>query len=128
MKFNQVETTYVCQLNKPENRALLERYKNNKDKSVSLFITYYKDIISMLSDTPAWGVAGTNEMINELTYKLRATINKAKKGTTSSFAHAGKLLNKIDFFKDQIATPRYNRCELKSLLTEEELNAFAALD
>ena len=41
MKFYEVETTFVCQLGKAKNRAMLEAYRDRKDTSVEEFVRYY---------------------------------------------------------------------------------------
>ncbi len=122
MKFCEVETTFICQLGKPEARKMLESYKDRKDKSFEELVHYYHDIINTLRDTPAWGVSGVNKMINELTDSVRATLAHAKKGKTSACAHAAKMLRYIDFYGNTEAEARYcGRYKLKPLITEEEL-------
>jgi hypothetical protein len=124
MKFSQVETTWVCQLNKPENRTVLEGYKARKRKSGKELSSYYRDVINMLQTTEAWGVSGVNKFVNELGEKVRATLAKAKNGKTHSYAHAGTTLAKIDAFKDKPCKPIYRgRYILKPLVTEAELQA-----
>ncbi len=122
MKFCEVETTFICQLGKPEARKMLESYKDRKDKSFEELVHYYHDIINTLRDTPAWGVSGVNKMINELSASGLATLTKAKKGKTSAYAHAGKLLAIIDFYGNTEAEARYcGRHYLKHVFTEAEL-------
>jgi hypothetical protein len=122
MVFNQVEATYICQLNKPENRKMLEGYRSRKDKSKQELARYYKDVVNALRGTPAWGVSGVNKMINDLTEKVRATFIGAKRGKTSAFAHAGWLLNQLEFFSNEEAKASYKgRYKLAPLLTPEEL-------
>lgn len=122
MKFSQVEATFVCQLGKPHNKAMLEGYSKRKDRSVKELAQYYIDVINALKDTPAWGVSGVNRMVNELTAACRATFAKAKKGKISASAHANKLLRYIEYFEAQEAEPRYNgRYKLAPILTEKEL-------
>ena len=122
MKFTEVETTFVCQFSKPHNRAMLEGYKARKDKSGKELANYYVDVVKALSGTPAYGVSGVNKMLNELTTSVRATLNKEKKGKTSAYAHAAKLLRYVDFYGNTEADARYNgRYKLAPLLTEEEL-------
>ena len=124
MKFSQVETTWVYQLNKPENRTVLEGYKSRKRKSGKELSSYYRDVISMLQNTEAWGVSGVNKFVNELSDKVRATLTKAKNGKTSAYAHARTTLAKIDEFKNKSCKPTYRgRYVLKPLVTEAELQA-----
>ena len=125
MKFYEVESTWICQLNKPQNRAMLEAYKDRKDKSIAEFIRYYIDITSALINTPAWGISGVNKMVNELTDTVQATISHAKKGKSSAPAHANKLLCLIDFYGNTKAELRYRgNYKLKPLLSIEELQMF----
>lgn len=129
MKFYEAERTWICQLNKPQNRAMLEAYRDRKDRSVEEFIRYYIDIANALRNTPAWGVSGVNEMMNDLTDTVRATINHAKKGKSSAPAHASKLLCRIDFYRNTKAEVRYgSNCKLKPLLSIEELQMFLDVD
>lgn len=122
MKFNQVENTYICQLNKPNNRAMLEAYKTRRDKSGAELARYYCDVVNALKDTPAFGVSGVNKMLNELTDKVRATLVGAKRGKTSAYAHAGWLLNQLEFFGNEEAKASYKGCyKLAPLLTDTEL-------
>ena len=74
MKLNQVETTYICQLNKPENREMLEGYKQRRNKSGRELASLYRDVTGALINTPAWGVSGVNKMVNDLTTKVSATL------------------------------------------------------
>jgi hypothetical protein len=129
MKFKDVETTFICQLNKPENRAVLEGYKNRKDKSGKELAQYYRDIFNMLKNTPAYGVSGVNKMLNELTASVRATLNKERKGKTSAYAHAGKILSQLDYFKEIDAVPTTYKCKYKlaPVVTEDELNQLELL-
>ena len=123
MKFNEVKQTWICQLSDKANRAMLEAYRDRKDRSVAELVRYYVDIVETLEGTPAWGVSGVNKMVNELTDAVRATINHAKKGKTSASAHANKLLSIIDFYGNEEATARYcGNYKLKPLLTTEELS------
>lgn len=127
MKFKEVESTYICQLNKPENRKMLEEYKARRDKSGAELARYYSDVVNALKDTPAFGVSGVNKMLNELTEKVRATLNRAKKGKTSAYAHAGKLLAIIDFYGNTEAEARYcGRYKLGHILTDVELDQLLA--
>lgn len=120
MKFKDLETTYICQLGK--NRKMLEAYKARRDKSGKELANYYADIIDCLVGTPAWNVSGVNKMLNELTSNVRATLNKAKRGKTSAYAHATKMLNMIDYYANKTATAYFNgNYKLQELLTAEEL-------
>ena len=65
--YKEIEGTWVCQFNKPENKAKLKMYKNDKDRSLKKLIEYYRWVISVLINTPAWGVSGVNKIVNELT-------------------------------------------------------------
>lgn len=122
MKFNEVERTWISQLGRPEIREVLEGYRDRKDKSPEELIKYYRFIISTLECTPAWGVSGVNKMVNELSASVIATLTKAKKGKTSAYAHAGKLLAIIDFYGNTEAEARYcGRHYLKHVFTEAEL-------
>ena len=121
MKFKDTDTTFICQLGKPKARRMLEAYVACKDKSFEELISYYNDLTGVLKNTPAWGVSGVNKMINELTDSVRATLTHAKKGKTSAYAHAAKMLRYIDFYGNETATARYcGRYKLKPLITEEE--------
>lgn len=123
MKYSEVERTWINQLGKSENRKVLEEFKANKDKSFDELARYYKFIISALAVTPAWGVSGVNKMVNELTASVIATLTKAKKGKTSAYAHAGKLLAIIDFYGNTEAEARYcGRHKLGHILTDVELD------
>ena len=101
MKYIEVERTFICQLAKAANRAMLKEYADRDDKSVEEFIRYYFDITNALKCTPAWGVSGVNDMVNKLTNSLRATITNAKKGKTSAPAHAKSMLRYIEYFSDK---------------------------
>jgi hypothetical protein len=128
MKLKYIETTYVCQLNKPENKAMLESYRDRKDSSPKELAHYYRDVVNALYNTPAFGVSGVNKMLNELTMSVRATLNKAKKGKTSAYAHANKLLSTIKRFGDTHVSPHYDgNYKLYPLLTESELIELEAL-
>ena len=129
MKFKDVETTFICQLNKPENRAVLEGYRSRKDKSGKELAQYYRDIIGMLKNTPAYGVSGVNKMLNDLTANVRATLNQERKGKTSAYAHAGKILSQLDYFGETEAVPTTYKCRYKlaPLITEDELNQLELL-
>ena len=120
MKFRDVETTYICQLNK--NRKMLEAYKERRDKSGKELAKYYADVIDCLVGTPAWGVSGVNKMLNELTTSVRATLNKAKSGKTSAYAHATRMLRMIDYYGNKTATAYFaGNYKLQELLSAEEL-------
>lgn len=123
MKFKDVEATFICQLNKPENRTMLEGYIKRRDKSGAELARYYIDVIYALKDTEAWGVSGVNEMLNELTTKVEATRVRAKRGKTSAYAHARWLLNKVDYFLEFEANPygSHKRHKLNPLLTADQL-------
>ena len=121
MKYCEVENTFICQLGKPEARRMLEAYVARKDKSPEELTNYYKDIVMTLYNTPAWGVSGVNKMINELTESVRATLTHAKKGKTSAYAHAAKMLRYVDFYGNETATARYcGKYKLMPLITEDE--------
>ena len=128
MKYIEVENTFICQLGKPEARRMLEAYAARKDKSPEELINYYNDLTNTLKNTPAWGVSGVNKMINELTESVRATLTHAKKGKTSAFAHAAKMIRYIDFYGNETATARYcGRYKLMPLITEEEFQQLLAV-
>ncbi len=123
MKFNEAERTWICQLGRPEIRVELEGYRDRNDKSHEELIRYYRFITSTLKCTPAWGVSGVNKMVNELTASVIATLTRAKKGKTSAYAHAARLLRYIDFYSNTEAEARYcGNYKLKHVLTETELN------
>ena len=127
MRLDRVASTFICQLNKPENRAKLEAYRNRRDGSAAEFVRYYLDVFSMLENTPAWNVRGVNKMLNELTAKVRATINHEKQGKSSAYAHAGMLLNKIDQMGWLEAEPRnYGHIALAPKISMDELQAVLA--
>ena len=90
-------------------------------------IKYYKDIVVVLCNTPAWGVSGVNKMINELTESVRATLAHAKKGKTTAYAHAAKMLRYVDFYGNETANARYcGKHKLMPLITEEEFQQLLA--
>jgi hypothetical protein len=124
LKLCQIPSTWIYHFCKPENLKKLEGFAANKKDDVEDFVNFYYWVISVLEGTPAWGVSGVNRKINEITDALYATLTNAKNGTSSAHGQAGKLLNIIKFHKDKIATPKstYDRCELKPLLTNEEIN------
>ena len=122
MIFTQVENTFICQLNKPDNKKFLMDYAVRRDSSCVELVRYYKDIISRLSGTPAWGVSGVNKMVNELRDSVVAKLTNAKKGKTTAWAHAKKMLAYIEHFGEQEAKPYYKeKCVLVPPLTDEEL-------
>lgn len=125
MQFRFVEQTYICQLGKPENRTVLHDFVNRRDGSPAELARYYRAIVSMLQGTRAWGVAGVNKMINELTDKVKATYAHAKKGKTTAYAHANQLLYKIDTFADEEAGFHgyHERVKLMPLVSDEVLDA-----
>ena len=128
MKFCELETTYIGQFSKPQNKALLEAYKERSDRSPAELKRYYVDVVTILANSKAWGVSGVNKMINELTAAVRATLYKAKSGKTSAPAHANKMLNCIKHFGDTEVVARYcGRHKLDPLLTEEELELLASV-
>ena len=121
MKFIELENTFIGQLAKVHNRLMLEGYRDRKNKSLEELINYYNDLIDALKDTPAWGVSGVNKMVNELTESVRATLTHAKKGKTTAYAHAAKMLRYIDFYGNTTAEARYcGRHKLNPIITEEE--------
>ena len=129
MKLKFIETTYICQLNKPENRKMLEDYVSRKDYSTKEFAHYYVDIVGALVDTPAWNITGVNKMINELTASARAKLARAKTGKTSAPAHARKLLSIIDFHGNKTAKAHYaGNYKLQPILTQAELQELEALE
>ena len=128
MKLKDVPTTYICQLNKPENKSVLKDFRDRKDYGCEELVNYYKFIVMTLAVTPAWGVSGVNKMVNDLTNSLRAVKAHARKGKTSAPAHANKLLGIIKEFGNKEAVARYcGNYKLQPLLTEEELAEIAAM-
>lgn len=128
MKLNKVEQTYICQFSKPENKAMLEGYKKRRDKSGAELARYYTDVVKALEGTPAFGVSGVNKMLNELTAKVRATLNNEKRGKTSAFAHAGWLLYQLEYFGHEEAKAGYKgKHKLEPMLSVEELTMLAEL-
>lgn len=126
MMYIEVDALYLAQLNKPENYAKLEAYRDDKDKSGAKFAQYTVDLFNMLRDTPAWEKPGTNEMLNEVLSYARAIMTKAKKGKTSAFAHAGRLIRSIDYHKYQQVYASYTpKVKLLPELSEEELQQLA---
>ena len=121
MRYIEVASTFICQLGKPSARRMLEAYVARKDKSPDELVNYYNDIIGVLRNTPAWGVSGVNKMINELTESVRATLTHAKKGKTSAYAHAAKMLRYVDFYGNATAEARYcGRHALMPIITMKE--------
>lgn len=122
MTFTQVEKTFICQLNKPDNKKFLLEVATRRDSSCTELVRYYKEIISRLSCTPAWGVSGVNKMVNELRASVVAKLTNAKKGKTTAWAHAKKMLAYIEHFGDNRAKPYCKeKHELIPTLTDEEL-------
>ena len=121
LTLGEIPYTWICQLGKPENLAMLEGYRARRDKSPEELARLYFDVINALKDTPCWGVAGVNKMINTLTASVEATLTKKKTGKTSAYAQARILLDKIDFNKNLKAVPKYNKCSLDKLLTEADV-------
>ena len=127
MKFKDVENTFICQFGKPEARRMLEYYRDRRNKSYEELVSYYNDLTGILKNTPAWGVSGVNKMINELTESVRATLTNAKKGKTSAYAHAAKMLRYVDFYSNETAEAKYNgRHKLMPLITKEEFQQLLA--
>lgn len=122
MIFTQVEKTFICQLNKPDNKKFLMDFAARKDSSCTELVRYYKELINRLSTTPAWGVGGVNKMLNELRAAVVAKLTNAKKGKTTAWAHAKKMLNCIERFGNEEAKPYYKEKRvLIPPLTDEEL-------
>ena len=122
MTCNQVEHMWVCQLGKPENRKKLKEYVDNSDSSKEELVRYYRDFISMLINTPAWGVNGVNKVVNELRAAVVATLTDANSGKTTAWAHAKKMIRQIDYHSTRQVKPYYNRrYKLVAPLTDEEL-------
>ena len=122
MIFTQAEHTFICQLNKPDNKKFLMDYAARGDGSCTELVRYYKEIISRLSCTSAWGVNGVNKMVNKLRDSVVANLTNAKKGKTTAWAHAKKMLVYIEHFVEQEAKPYYKeKCMLVPPLTDEEL-------
>jgi hypothetical protein len=131
MTLKQVESTWICQLNKPENRAMLEGYKQRRLKTGTELANYWRDIIAALIDTPAWDVSGVNKMLTELAAGVRATLTHAKRGKISAYAHAGQLLYKIDSLgNNEVAYDKYYQREYNCppVLTDDELRALATMN
>lgn len=99
MTLCELPGTYVHHLNKPENMAVLKATFLDKDKSLEKLAKFVLWLINTLRRTPAWGKPKTNMMINEVVDKTKATINKAKRGTSSAYAIAGNLINKVNYCK-----------------------------
>jgi hypothetical protein len=129
MTYNNTSSTFICQLGKPENRAMLEGYKQRKLKTGVELANYWRDVTGALINTPAWNVSGVNKMLTELATGIRATLTNAKRGKTSAYAHAGKLLNKIDHFGYKEVPLGHTKRTYNSVpvITEEELSALAAM-
>lgn len=121
MKYVEVERTFICQLAKAHNRAMLQAYIDRNDRSPEEFARYYFDLTNVLMATPAWGVSGVNDMINKLTDSVRATITHAKKGKSSAPAHAKSMIRYVEYYGNMESYARGGqRCMLKPLITEEE--------
>ena len=129
MTLTQLPTTYVSQLNRPANRSLLESYRDSGDRSPNTFAKYYFDIINILKNTPAWGKPKTNQMLNELTYKVRATLGGSKKkGKSSAVAHANTLISTIEWCsKTEASGCFWTPVKLESLLTKEEVEQLLSI-
>lgn len=120
--YAQAVGTYTYELNKPENRLILKAYADCKDKSPEVFARYTLWLFGTLKGTPAWNKPGTNDMLNGVLNSVRATLAKAKRGKSSAYAHAGYLLNKVDYLITQEAHLRNpGPCKLQEELTAEEL-------
>ena len=120
--YAQAVGTYTYELNKPANRLVLKAYIDYKDKSPGVFARYTLWLFSVLKGTPAWNKPGTNKMLNEVLTKVRATLANDKRGKSSAYAHAGYLLNKINYLVEQEAHMwNPGKCELLGELTEDEL-------
>lgn len=128
LTLTQVKTTYTGQLSKPENFKMLQDTVAAGDKSPEAFAKYYFQIIQALRNTPAWNMPKTNEMINDLTFKVKATLAGAKKkGKSSAVAHANTLINKIEWCsKTEAKGVSWHRIPLEPLLTQEEVEVLIA--
>lgn len=128
LTLTQVKNTYVSWLSKPENFKMLQDTVAAGDKSPEAFATYYFQIIKALYNTPAWNMPKTNEMINDLTFKVKATLaGSKKKGKSSAVAHAKILINKIEWCsKTEAKGVSWHRIPLQPLLTQEEIAALIA--
>lgn len=129
MKFKDIEGTYICQLNKPANRAMLEYYKQQRTKSPALWADFWRDLVAALINTPAWDVSGVNKMLMEAAGIMHAHLVGAKKNRISVYAFAGQLLYKIDSYKDQEAPKCFSPRTYKwpPVVTEEDLLALEVL-
>lgn len=103
MTLTALPNTYVGQLNKPENMNVLVATAADKDKSVKKLAAFVLWLINTLRPTPAWGKPKANEMINMVIRKTKATIAGAKRDTTSAYAIAGMLKNKVNYCRTQEA-------------------------
>lgn len=110
MTLCELEGTYVGQLNKPENMAVLKAIAEDHDKSIEKLAAFDLWLINTLRPTAAWGKPKTNMMINELIAQTKATIAGAKKGKTSAYAAAKRLINKVNWCrtKEAYASHPYN--------------------
>lgn len=129
----QVESTYVCQFNKPENRKRLEEFVKNHDSSGQALAEFYQFVIVTLRPTLAWNVSGVNKLINKLSYHVRATLNHERRGKTTAWAQANQILYTVNSNKDREAptwepSTQYRKTDwLKPLVTPEELLALSEL-
>lgn len=126
MLMKDVDRTWIHWLGLPENKEILKGFKNRKDKSIEEYARFILFLFDTLIDTPAYGVAGVNEMLNEQTHMFAATRDQAKRGKSSASAQANTLLYKISYFENEEAKPHYNRCKLNLSVTREELQQFLA--
>lgn len=107
MTLCELSSTCVGQLNKPENMAVLKAVSKDRDRSVKKLAAFTLWLINTLRPTPAWGKPKTNMIINEIITKTKATINGAKKDTTSAYAVANRLINKVNWCRTQEAYPSH---------------------
>lgn len=109
MTLTALSNTYVGQLIKPENMAMLKTTAKDKDRSIKKLAAFTLWLINTLRPTPAWGKPKTNMMINDVVSKTKATIDlvnsgfKGIKGTTSAYALANVLINKVNWCSTQEA-------------------------
>jgi hypothetical protein len=107
MTLTALPNTYVGQLNKKENMDKLIATSKDKDRNVKKLAAFTLWLINTLRPTPAWGKPKTNEMINGVIDKTKATIAGAKRNTTSAYAVANSLINKINWCSTQEARGGY---------------------
>lgn len=124
--FKETPTTLVCQLNKPENRVMLEGYIHRKNYSPKELANFCRDLVKALKGTPAWGISGCNRIVNDAWEAARAVLDKGKDSKVSAPDIANKLLGTVDRYKDQKCTntrgTKYYKTDwLVPALTEEEL-------